>query len=327
MRRRRQRWPFLLLLAGGVAAFSAFWYASNHSTRGTEPAFGGVYVEGVTGAPARINPLYARQNAVDESLSALVFSGLTRLDDLAQPFPDLAESWEISPDGRIYTFKLRAGVVWQDGRPFEADDVIFTLELTRAPGLRTPPPLAVLLTGAVITGWTLCGPPRLVRLRAHARVLSAGILQHLLGQVPASEVFDAAFNQRRLVPAPTAGGCLPRRAGRQRGAPLRPAVHAPGIGSSAIRRMMSALRRRCWRFPRGLGADDYAYIEVKDIRVSPQPGEVTHLYQPDRTLFGPARTAGFALRDRPGGLGRTEPVNQSLVAQSPLAPAPGPTEA
>ena len=44
-----------------------------------------------------------------------------------QPRGDLAESWEISPDGLTWTFHLRAGVTWHDGAPFTANDVAFTI--------------------------------------------------------------------------------------------------------------------------------------------------------------------------------------------------------
>ncbi len=107
---RRSLALLLVLLLAGVAAFAALWYAAPRGHEGTEPDFGGVYVEGMTGAPARINPLFAGQNAVDETLVALVFAGLTRLDDHGQPFPDLAETWDVSPDGRSYTFTLRQGL-------------------------------------------------------------------------------------------------------------------------------------------------------------------------------------------------------------------------
>lgn len=46
---------------------------------------------------------------------------------------DLAESWTVSPDARTYTFTLRRGVQWQDGRPFSAEDVKFTYELWAHP--------------------------------------------------------------------------------------------------------------------------------------------------------------------------------------------------
>ena len=65
--------------------------------------------------------------------SSLIFAGLTRLDDTAPPFPDLAETWTVSPDGRTYTFTLRQGLLWQDGAPLNADDVIFTYDLLQSP--------------------------------------------------------------------------------------------------------------------------------------------------------------------------------------------------
>ncbi len=42
------------------------------------------------------------------------------------PRPELATSWETSPDGKTWTFTLRQGVKWQDGQPFTAADVVFT---------------------------------------------------------------------------------------------------------------------------------------------------------------------------------------------------------
>jgi ABC-type transport system substrate-binding protein len=47
--------------------------------------------------------------------------------------PDLAHTWEVSDDGLTYTFYLREGVVWHDGTPFTADDVIATFDRRRNP--------------------------------------------------------------------------------------------------------------------------------------------------------------------------------------------------
>src|ERR1700719_418203 len=44
------------------------------------------------------------------------------------PRPALAESWTAAPDGKTYTFKLRRGVTWHDGKPFTSADVKFSLE-------------------------------------------------------------------------------------------------------------------------------------------------------------------------------------------------------
>jgi oligopeptide transport system substrate-binding protein len=56
-----------------------------------------------------------------------LFEGLVRLDPkTAQPIPGLAQSWEISPDGKIYTFHLRTNLVWSAGEPIRAADVVYS---------------------------------------------------------------------------------------------------------------------------------------------------------------------------------------------------------
>ncbi len=52
--------------------------------------------------------------------------GLTRwTPDYSKAIPNLAESWTVSDDAKVYTFKLRAGAKWSDGEPFTADDILF----------------------------------------------------------------------------------------------------------------------------------------------------------------------------------------------------------
>jgi peptide/nickel transport system substrate-binding protein len=198
MERGPGRWPFLLVLVAGVAGITAFWYAASGGELGDEPAFGGVYVEGVAGAPSRINPFYAPLNAVDQGLAALVFSGLTKLDAKGRPIPDLAESWEVSGNGRVYTFRLRPGVTWQDGAPFTANDVVFTYDLLRRPAARGPAALAALIQDMTVR--------RLDNLTVAFELpqafgplpsyLDLGILpSHLLGGTPAEALFDSPFNQ------------------------------------------------------------------------------------------------------------------------------------
>jgi len=57
-----------------------------------------------------------------------IFNSLVWLNDEGVVVPSLAESWEISDDGLVYTFKLREDVVFHNGYPFTADDVVFTWE-------------------------------------------------------------------------------------------------------------------------------------------------------------------------------------------------------
>ena len=59
----------------------------------------------------------------------LLFSRLVKLDSNLNPiYGDLAQSWTVSPDGLTYTFTLKNGIKWHDGRPFTADDVAFSLK-------------------------------------------------------------------------------------------------------------------------------------------------------------------------------------------------------
>lgn len=51
-----------------------------------------------------------------------IFEGLTRLDDAGKPQPAMAERWTVSPDGKVYTFTIRPGVKWSDGKPVTAHD-------------------------------------------------------------------------------------------------------------------------------------------------------------------------------------------------------------
>lgn len=97
-------------------------------------------VEASVGEAQFVNPLLATSDA-DRTLSSLVFSGLTRLDEFGQPVPDLAKGWTISEDGLTYIFTLREDVTWHDGTPFTANDVAFTMQLLRAPDFPGNPDL------------------------------------------------------------------------------------------------------------------------------------------------------------------------------------------
>lgn len=60
-----------------------------------------------------------------------LFAGLVQVDAKYQPQPYLAERWEISGDGRTYTFHLVKGATFHDGKPITSEDVAFSLEVTK----------------------------------------------------------------------------------------------------------------------------------------------------------------------------------------------------
>lgn len=100
------------------------------------PAAGGVYREGSVGIVKAINPILP-QNQASTDVGRLIFSGLTRLNPNGVIEADLAENWQISDDGKTYTFHLRPGVKWHDGSPLTAQDVLFTLNLIQNPDTRS----------------------------------------------------------------------------------------------------------------------------------------------------------------------------------------------
>lgn len=67
----------------------------------------------------------------------LPFSGLVRLSQGLQVEPDLAESWQISPTGEVYTFTLRAGLTFADGKPLTAEDFRLSWERAADPKLES----------------------------------------------------------------------------------------------------------------------------------------------------------------------------------------------
>lgn len=101
------------------------------------PARGGSLSEGILGSPRFINPILAISDA-DRDLTSLVYSGLLRATPEGGYTPDLAESYEISEDGKTYTFLLREGLTFHDGTALTADDVVYTVQKAQDPGLKSP---------------------------------------------------------------------------------------------------------------------------------------------------------------------------------------------
>jgi peptide/nickel transport system substrate-binding protein len=77
--------------------------------------------------PTTLNPVLTTEFPAHFT-SAMLFNSLVTTTLEFRTEPDLAESWKISPDGLTYTFVLRDGVTWHDGKPFTAHDVKFTVD-------------------------------------------------------------------------------------------------------------------------------------------------------------------------------------------------------
>jgi peptide/nickel transport system substrate-binding protein len=101
------------------------------------PVSGGQVVEAIAGYPGPLNPLFEQdENAKD--IDSLIYQGLTTVDPNQQVVGLLAKAWTISDDKLSYTVDLRQGVRWADGRPFNADDVMFTYGVLNSPDYTEP---------------------------------------------------------------------------------------------------------------------------------------------------------------------------------------------
>ncbi len=102
-----------------------------------ETAAKDVFCGYLTSEPASLDPARG-VDVAESSVQAKLFNGLVRFDDNLRLVGDLAESWEISPDGKTYTFKLRPNLKFHDGTPCTAADVAFSFERVLDPATRSP---------------------------------------------------------------------------------------------------------------------------------------------------------------------------------------------
>ncbi len=193
------RWQVIITLLGIALLGSLLGYLAFTFTTVVVPDVGGTYVEGLAGNSRYINPILCQYNEVDRDLCSLIFNGLTKLNERGEVIPDLAERWEISDDGLVYTFHLRCDVLWHDEVPFSADDVVFTVEAMQDPGYRGAPYLdelwrsvEVVKVNSHTVRFTLRGP-----FAPFLDYTTIGILPaHLLAEVPAESLPNDPFNQR-----------------------------------------------------------------------------------------------------------------------------------
>lgn len=83
------------------------------------------YVEGVVGQPATFFPHQAK-TSTDRTISGLIYRGLFKYDIYGSIIPDLAQTWMVSPDGLVYTIKIKDNQYWSNGKKINADDLIYT---------------------------------------------------------------------------------------------------------------------------------------------------------------------------------------------------------
>ncbi|MBW4062166.1 peptide ABC transporter substrate-binding protein [Candidatus Saccharibacteria bacterium] len=166
------------------------------------PVSGGTFTQAAVGTVKVLNPILPESSPATD-INRLIFSGLTKYGDHRDLQPDLATGWQVSPDGRTYTFKIRHGVTWQDGVPFTSTDVAFTVAAIQNPDSRSP--LASSWQGVTVATpdestvtFTLPAP-----LNSFLDSTTLGIVpRHLLEQVDPSSLREADFNRHPVGTGP-----------------------------------------------------------------------------------------------------------------------------
>ncbi len=132
----RRRIPLLIVIMAGVIAIIALRFYSKPIPE-EKPTYKGTLRLGGLYKPDIINPILVNET-ISATLMDMIFNGLVRLNDKFEPVPDLAESWDISGDGKVWTFHLRPGVKFHDGAELTSDDVLFTYQLITNPDIDSP---------------------------------------------------------------------------------------------------------------------------------------------------------------------------------------------
>ena len=97
------------------------------------PAFAEVvYNRGSAAEPESVDP-HKTSTVYEAHVLRDLFEGLVMQDAKANLIPGAAESWTVSDDGTVYTFKLRKDAVWSDGSPVTAEDFVYSFRRLEDP--------------------------------------------------------------------------------------------------------------------------------------------------------------------------------------------------
>ena len=127
---------FIIAILSVTILISSLYYKNTEVVA----AEGGTFIEGVLSQtqPRFVNPVYANSD-IDRDLTELIFSGLMKYSPEMDILPDLARDYpELEDEGRAYKFYLKENLLWQDGTPLTADDIVFTIKTIQNPDFKSP---------------------------------------------------------------------------------------------------------------------------------------------------------------------------------------------
>lgn len=166
-----------------------------------EPTAGGRLIIGSIGEPTTFNP-YWSQDTASTDIHSLLFETLLDANENAEPVGALAESYETSEDGLTWTFNLREDVKWSDGEQFDADDVVFSLNIARHEDYDGPRASSFKPIESIEALDPFTVQIELNEVSAKFVWVAGGygiLPEHILGDVPVAELGEHEFNRNPTV--------------------------------------------------------------------------------------------------------------------------------
>lgn len=136
---QKTRWSLVVVALLAVLLIGADVFAPA-GLRAQQPTYGGSLTVAVPAEPPQLDPTTNAAAAIDQIVNHNIYEGLVMTDSDGSVIPGVAERWNISDDGLVYTFYLREGVTFHDGHELTAADVVYTFERNRNPETGVPHP-------------------------------------------------------------------------------------------------------------------------------------------------------------------------------------------
>jgi peptide/nickel transport system substrate-binding protein len=127
--------PYPKTMRGNDAGSETELYEEDYDIMDKGPVHGGT-LNLFSTPPDSLNPILTKNKYVTNVLG-FIYESMTRLDKNQRAVPVLSDNWSVSPDGLIWDFHIRDGIKWQDGEPFTAYDVEFTVKTIMNPKVET----------------------------------------------------------------------------------------------------------------------------------------------------------------------------------------------
>lgn len=178
----------LFRIALATSCVAGFFVATNayYSASVEIPAHGGSFTEGIVGQPTFINPLLSSGSDADVSAIELLFPRLG----------ELIETYETSSDRKTISITIKKDLVWDDGQPLTAEDIVFTVETTQDILVRSPQASAwqgviAEKTNENETRFTLREPSAFFEATARGLKIAP---RHIFGAIPAANLRLSTYN-------------------------------------------------------------------------------------------------------------------------------------